>query len=313
MADVFEGFLRKDHNRRWNALLDYTRSAAPALMPVLEEIRRRGAAVDFRPGGQGYRLVPGPGGRWESDEAFRREMEEVIGEHRKALAQLLDEFVEQVPMVPPDQRTVAEVREQAAQVSWRVVRDADEIRRVCAEAREAGVCGLDTETAPGDGVEALPPAWAKRAPLDPHLGRIRLVQLAVPGRPVAIIDLWAPWARPDAVAAALRPLQELLADASVTKVIYNAAFDLRMLRAALGGRMLPIANVYDPMLAAQLLACGQWPEGKEPFSLEAVVKRTLGLALDKSAQRSNWAGPLNDDQLRYAALDAAVLLWLRDA
>lgn len=305
--------LEQDHDRRWNALIDYARNTAPDLVPVLEEVRRRGAAVDFRPGGQGYRLVPGLGGRWESDEAFRREMEGVIGEHRKALALLLEEFVEHTPVRPPDEGAVAKVRERAAQVSWRIVRDLDGIRRVCAEAREASVCGLDTETTPGEDVGALPPAWAKRAPLDPYLGRIRLVQMAVPGRPVEIIDLSTWWERPDAVAAALRPLQELLADPSVTKVIYNAAFDLRMLRAALGGRMRPVAGVYDPMLAAQLLACGQWPEGKDPFSLEAVAARTLGLVLDKSAQTSNWSGALTNDQLRYAALDAAVLLWLHDA
>mgnify|MGYP001387875042 CR=1 FL=1 len=79
----------------------------------------------------------------------------------------------------------------------------------------------------------------------------------------------------------------------MTKVIYNAPFDLRMFRAALDGRMQPVANIYDPMLAAQLLACGQWPEGKEPFTLASVASRTLGLALDKSAQTSDWSGTLD--------------------
>ena len=41
-----------------------------------------------------------------------------------------------------------------ASVRWQVVRDADGIARVCAVAQEAGVCGLDVESAARPGAAA---------------------------------------------------------------------------------------------------------------------------------------------------------------
>jgi ribonuclease D len=42
-----------------------------------------------------------------------------------------------------------------------------------------------------------------------------------------------------------------------------------------------------------------------------VCERELGMVLDKSSQTSNWSQrPLDADQLKYAALDAEVLLAL---
>ena len=42
-----------------------------------------------------------------------------------------------------------------------------------------------------------------------------------------------------------------------------------------------------------------------------VCERELGIVLDKASQTSNWSRrPLDADQLRYAALDAEVLLAL---
>ncbi len=44
-----------------------------------------------------------------------------------------------------------------------------------------------------------------------------------------------------------------------------------------------------------------------------VCERELGISLDKGEQTSNWSRrPLDADQLRYAALDAEVLLQLFD-
>src|SRR5262249_40175003 len=65
--------------------------------------------------------------------------------------------------------------------------------------------------------------------------------------------------------------------------------------------------VADTMLAAQLLGAGA-PTGRlNACSLAAAVERYLALRIDKQDQRSDWAGPLNDRQLRYAALDGAIL------
>jgi len=44
--------IAQQESHRWEALLVYARSAAPELVPIFEEIRRRGPAVDFRPGGR---------------------------------------------------------------------------------------------------------------------------------------------------------------------------------------------------------------------------------------------------------------------
>jgi DNA polymerase-1 len=46
--------------------------------------------------------------------------------------------------------------------------------------------------------------------------------------------------------------------------------------------------------------------------LAAVVERYLRLTLDKAERRSDWTGPLSPRQLRYAAIDAAILLPLAD-
>jgi ribonuclease D len=47
--------------------------------------------------------------------------------------------------------------------------------------------------------------------------------------------------------------------------------------------------------------------------LGTVCERELGIGLDKSSQTSDWARhPLSTEQLRYAALDAEVLLALHD-
>jgi ribonuclease D len=48
-------------------------------------------------------------------------------------------------------------------------------------------------------------------------------------------------------------------------------------------------------------------------SLAVVCERELGFTLDKEAQTSNWSRrPLDAEQLRYAALDAEVLLLLHE-
>jgi len=86
-------------------------------------------------------------------------------------------------------------------------------------------------------------------------------------------------------------------------------FELGFLAAA--GLPVPDGGrLFDTMLAAQLLGAGTEEGRLDRCGLKTVVERVLGLVLPKEEQRSDWAGPLSDGQVRYAARDAAVVLQL---
>ena len=155
--------------------------------------------------------------------------------------------------------------------------------------------------------------------LDAHVNRIRLVQIAVLGAEgiadVYVIDAFA-------VGAALRPfLAELFARKDLVKVIHNAKFEISFVRHLCGCR-IQVNNIFDTMLASQLVNAGHYKpaiskltkELKRNYpshSLGAVCLKYLGIQLDKSQQTSDWSNPdLTEDQIHYAALDAAVLLYL---
>ena len=74
-----------------------------------------------------------------------------------------------------------------------------------------------------------------------------------------------------------------------------------------------MGEILDTMLAVQVLGAGTSAGVWKGNGLKAVVKRDLGISLDKTAQTSDWSGPLSDPQLRYAAIDAAILHPLADA
>src|SRR4051794_6498580 len=155
------------------------------------------------------------------------------------------------------------------EVAHRVVTAADDARRAVAELAGRGVpVGLDLET----------------TGLDPLTAEARLLQLAVPGEPVAVIDL--------SRTGGLANLADLLG--RLPAVCHNAAFDTAFLARA-GVRLTPECT----LLANHVLA------GRME-SLEALAARHLGRRLDKAEQTSDWSGGLSDEQLRYAATDAAV-------
>ena len=157
----------------------------------------------------------------------------------------------------------------------------------------APVLGLDIETAGPDG----------DACLDPRRGRIRLVQLATPGR-VYVVDCFSLDRR------ALGPLFE-----HANRIIgHNLRFDLGFL--AEHGLPIPDGTrLLDTMLAEQVLDGGQHADAKHRghFSLAAVSRRRLGVSLSKDEQRSDWSVPdLRPEQIAYAATDVAILLPLAD-
>lgn len=145
--------------------------------------------------------------------------------------------------------------------------------------RQAEAIGVDTET----------------TALSPFDGRLRLLTLAVPEQ-TWVIDCFR--------VTSLEPLGEVLRAPRPIKVLHNAKFDMRWLAHHHG---LEIRGVFDTMLASRLL---QESPGN---SLRQVVAHYLGEELDKAEQTSEWGGPLSDSQLHYAALDAAILLPLRQA
>jgi hypothetical protein len=150
------------------------------------------------------------------------------------------------------------------------------LRVVCEKLAQAAVLGLDVETAR-------------------DFGTLCLVQVATPDR-TYIID---PFAVGDLV-----PLQAVFGKPMPTKVIHNARFERRVL--AQSG--VDLAGVFDTLEASRRL------RGKDVLgghSLAMVSERELGLSLDKSEQTSDWSRrPLDADQVRYAALDAEILILL---
>lgn len=152
------------------------------------------------------------------------------------------------------------------------------LRAVCAELLRADVVGLDVETA-----------------LD--FGTLFLVQIGVRHR-TYLID---PFTVGD-----LNPLKAVLDAPRPRKIIHNARFERRVL-----GRVgIPLQGVYDTMEASRRV---HGPKALGGHSLAVVSERELGLSVDKSSQTSDWSRrPLAADQLRYAALDAEILLALYD-
>jgi DNA polymerase I len=165
-----------------------------------------------------------------------------------------------------------------------IITEPEQLRDALPALLAAEAVGLDTET----------------TGLDPLADRVRLVQLAVPGR-TYIVDLNT------IDAPALTPV---LAQAR-RLVGHNLKFDLCFAVAA--GLPVPDgARLFDTMLAAQLLGAGT-PDGYlNRCGLAAVTERTLGVTLDKTQQVSDWSGPLSGDQIAYAARDACILLPLAE-
>ncbi|MGI8553473.1 MAG: DNA polymerase [Dehalococcoidia bacterium] len=162
--------------------------------------------------------------------------------------------------------------------TWTVTKP-EGVAAILPELLAAPILGLDTET----------------TGLDPHNDRLRLIQLATSDH-VYVLDcsLVDP--------LLLAPLFE--AAGGPVLAGHNLEFDLRFLMAA--GLPIPDGDrLFDTRIAEQLLLSGT---DKPGFKLADVVRRHLGVSLDKAEQRSDWTGTLTDAQINYAAADAAVLL-----
>ncbi|MDX2032254.1 MAG: bifunctional 3'-5' exonuclease/DNA polymerase [Blastocatellia bacterium] len=166
---------------------------------------------------------------------------------------------------------------------YRLVADAAEIAQVAESLRDAEAIGLDTET----------------TGLDPHTKRLRLLQVATADE-AFIFDCF------ELGPEALRPILDLLERPRPVKIAHNAKFDAKFLMRHCGIRL---GAAFDTYLASQLISAG---DDSDRHGLEPVVRRFLGVELDKTAQTSDWSQALSERQLEYAARDAAVLLPLRE-
>lgn len=165
-----------------------------------------------------------------------------------------------------------------------IIHTLDGWKHAVAEAKSAGVCGVDTET----------------TGLDPHINRLRLIQLAVPvfsddvpkdrwhlvkadrnkipqkddwkypaeGTSAVsyVLDLFSLEEKEGWGAAeeAVRLLEDLVAGEEAVKIFHNAAFDLSFLRVAVGHR-IKVCRIFDTMLASQLCTAGDFiPESQLP-------------------------------------------------
>src|SRR5881392_4409823 len=98
-------------------------------------------------------------------------------------------------------------------VPFQLITNGEDLRRATDELLNKQAVGLDTET----------------TELDPYLGRLRLIQLALPDR-VYIVDLNR-FAEGDLKHGdALRPLRQLLTTSRPIKIAHNAKFDAKFIK-----------------------------------------------------------------------------------
>ena len=98
------------------------------------------------------------------------------------------------------------------------------------------------------------------------------------------------------------PIRAILENERVEKVIHNAQFETEMF----AKKGIRIRNVFDTLPASRKKHRRGVDGGHK---LGEVCARELGIYLDKSLQTSDWTTrPLSPAQIKYAALDAEVLL-----
>lgn len=147
----------------------------------------------------------------------------------------------------------------------------------------AAILGIDTET----------------TGLDPINNKIRLLQIASEGNSVVVIDMFK-------LNEEAKEKLKFIFNTNSVKVFQNAKFDLEFL--VYSGFLLK-GPIFDTMLAAQIVRDKSGPRG---FGLGVLASHYLGINLPKEEQKSDFGGRLREEQLLYAAKDAAILLPLRE-
>ena len=103
----------------------------------------------------------------------------------------------------------------------------------------------------------------------------------------------------------------ILEDPTITKILHNAKFDYKFIKAATG---IKITNIYDTFLAERIINCG-----KSDFScsLANTLKRYFGIVLEKEIRSSfinrSVDAVFTDRQIEYGAKDVEYLLQIKDS
>lgn len=106
-------------------------------------------------------------------------------------------------------------------------------------------------------------------------------------------------------------LSIILEDPTITKILHNAKFDYKFIKAATGIKMI---NIYDTFLAERIINCG-----KSDFScsLANTLKRYFGIVLEKEIRTSFINRSVDklftDKQIEYGAKDVEYLLQIKDS
>lgn len=148
---------------------------------------------------------------------------------------------------------------------------------------QASIAGVDTET----------------SGLDPINCEVRLLQIATEGNPVAVIDMFK-------LSSGAKEKLKQIFNTKAIKVFQNAKFDLEFL---IYSGFSFNGPVFDTMLASQIVSDNSGPRS---FGLGVLASHFLGVNLPKEEQKSDFSGTLREEQIVYAARDAAILLPLRE-
>lgn len=165
---------------------------------------------------------------------------------------------------------------------WLLIDTLDQVKAVSAKLLSAKVMAIDTET----------------TGLNPHIARLRLIQIAVEGHVTVIFDCFK------LLPEAMEEISKILTSPSV-KIFQNAKFDLQFLRSE---KISVSGWIFDTMLAAKLLRTSGGPRSA---GLASLARHYLDQALSKEEQKSDFSSQLTIKQLDYAAKDAEILLELR--
>lgn len=139
--------------------------------------------------------------------------------------------------------------------------------------------------------------------LDPFTSKISLVQIGVPNN-YFVFDV-----RSDTEhsSVGLDTLEPILTSDKHTKILQNAAFDMKQIKTSAG---YYLNNVYDTMLVEQMLNLGRYTKA----GLDALVLRYLGVNMDKEPRGTfqEYGQKFEPYQLEYAANDVVVLDMIRE-